>query len=232
MSEWWTYTLSDFLLFSPRTYYRLIELHHRDLWPLQPAFVCAGLALVALAARGGPRAGRAACALAAAAWLWVAWSWLATRYATINWAAEGFAVAFAGEGLLLFAMGVATNRLAFTGARGLRRTLGVAIAAFALLLLPVAGIALGRPTLAAEAFAVTPAPTALATLGLLLLAERTRWELAVVPAAASALDGATLLAMDAPDAWLVPALALSAVLALAFAPHPIRPRPGAAPRRR
>ena len=34
MSEWWTYTLSDFLLFSPRTYYRLFELHHRALWPL------------------------------------------------------------------------------------------------------------------------------------------------------------------------------------------------------
>jgi len=134
MSEWWTYTLSDFLLFSPRTYYRLIELHHRDLWPLQPALACAGLALLALAARGGPRAGRAASALAAAAWLWVAWSWLATRYATINWAAEGLAVAFAVEGLLLFAMGTATNRLAFTGTRGVRRTLGIAVAAVALLL--------------------------------------------------------------------------------------------------
>lgn len=229
MSEWWTYTLSDFLLFSPRTYYRLIELHHRDLWPLQPALVGAGLALVALAARGGPRAGRAASALAAAAWLWVAWSWLATRYATINWAAEGLAVAFAGEGLLLFALGTATNRLAFAGARGLRRTLGVAIAAFALLL-PAAGIALGRPPLAAEAFAITPAPTALATLGLLLLAERTRWELAVIPAAACALDGATLLAMDAPDAWVVPALALAAVLALAFAP-PDRATPSGGTRR-
>ena len=225
MSEWWTYTLSDFLLFSPRTYYRLIELHHRDLWPLQPALVCAGLVLVALAARGGPRAGRAASALAAAAWLWVAWSWLATRYATINWAAESFAVAFAGEGLLLFALGTATQRLAFAGTPGVRRTLGVAIAAFALLLLPVAGVALGRPPLAAEAFAVTPAPTALATLGLLLLAERARWTLAIVPAAACALDGATLLAMDAPDAWLAPALALAAVLALAFAPAgPATPR--------
>jgi hypothetical protein len=124
-------------------------------------------------------------------------------------------------------MGTATGRLAFTGAAGPRRTLGVAIAAFALLL-PAAGIALGRPPLAVEAFAVTPAPTALATLGLLLLAERTRWELTVVPAVACALDGATLLAMDAPDAWLVPALALGAVLALAFAaPGPATPRGGA-----
>ncbi len=35
MSEWWTYTLSDFLLFSARTYYRLFELYNRDVWPAQ-----------------------------------------------------------------------------------------------------------------------------------------------------------------------------------------------------
>jgi hypothetical protein len=28
MSEWWTYSLWDFLLFSPRTYYRLFELYN------------------------------------------------------------------------------------------------------------------------------------------------------------------------------------------------------------
>jgi hypothetical protein len=33
MSEWWSYTLSDFLLFSPRTYYRLFELHNAEWWP-------------------------------------------------------------------------------------------------------------------------------------------------------------------------------------------------------
>jgi hypothetical protein len=27
MSEWWSYSLSDFLLFSPRTYYRLFDLY-------------------------------------------------------------------------------------------------------------------------------------------------------------------------------------------------------------
>ena len=30
MSEWWTYRLSNFLLFSPRTYYRLFELYNSD----------------------------------------------------------------------------------------------------------------------------------------------------------------------------------------------------------
>ena len=33
MSEWWTYHLSDFLLFAPRTYYRLFELYNAAIWP-------------------------------------------------------------------------------------------------------------------------------------------------------------------------------------------------------
>ena len=42
MTEWWTYTLSDFLLFSPQTYLRLIELYQRDVWPLQIPMVALG----------------------------------------------------------------------------------------------------------------------------------------------------------------------------------------------
>ena len=37
MSEWWTYRPSDFLLFAPRTYYRLIELYNVEWWPLHLA---------------------------------------------------------------------------------------------------------------------------------------------------------------------------------------------------
>ena len=33
MSEWWSYSPSDFLLFSARTYYRLFEIHNAALWP-------------------------------------------------------------------------------------------------------------------------------------------------------------------------------------------------------
>jgi hypothetical protein len=39
----------------------------------------------------------------AACWVWVAWAFHAQRYATINWAATGFAVAFVGQALLLLA---------------------------------------------------------------------------------------------------------------------------------
>ena len=34
MSEWWTYRLDDFLLFSPRVYWRMFELANAALFPL------------------------------------------------------------------------------------------------------------------------------------------------------------------------------------------------------
>ena len=41
MSEWWTYRPSDFLMFAPRTYWRLFELHNEAWWPAQPLLVLA-----------------------------------------------------------------------------------------------------------------------------------------------------------------------------------------------
>ena len=58
MSEWWTYSLSDFLLFSPRTYYRLFELYNAAIWPAQMLALALGLAILALLRR--PGRGRAA----------------------------------------------------------------------------------------------------------------------------------------------------------------------------
>ena len=48
MSEWWTYRLSDLLLFSPQTYYRLFELYNAAIWPAQVLAIALGLAVVAL----------------------------------------------------------------------------------------------------------------------------------------------------------------------------------------
>jgi hypothetical protein len=49
MSEWWTYRLTSFLLFSPRTYYRTIELYNMAIWPAQLVGLAIGLAIVRVA---------------------------------------------------------------------------------------------------------------------------------------------------------------------------------------
>ena len=88
MSEWWTYSLSDFLLFSPRIYYRLFELYNAAIWPLQILALALGAAIFGLLLSGVVWRGRAIATILAACWLWVAWGYLLQRYDTINWAAS------------------------------------------------------------------------------------------------------------------------------------------------
>src|SRR5262247_567909 len=106
MSEWWTYRLSNFLLFSPRTYYRLFELYNSEIWPGQVLALLVGLAMLALIRNPGPWQSRVISALLGASWLWVAWAYHYARYASINWAATYLAAAFAIEALLLFVVGL------------------------------------------------------------------------------------------------------------------------------
>ena len=212
MSEWWTYSLSDFLLFSPRTYYRLIELYNVAVWPLQVIAPAAGIAILALWLAGGPWRTRSAAALLAACWTWVAWVYLWERYDTINWAASYFALGFALEALLLIGTGVVCHRLLPARPKSAAAIAGLAIFLFAIVGYPLIGPLLGRPWPHAELFGVMPDPTVAATFGLLSAARRAHWELLVVPALWSAISGATLWAMQSPEAPLLPGVAAVALV--------------------
>lgn len=167
MPEWSTYTLSDFLMFAPRTYWQMVERYNRDFWPLQLPLLAGGLGMLWLTATRHVHAFRLAGLLLAAAWLWVGWAFLWQRYATINWAAAYVAAAFALQGLLMLTAGLVCGQATVppgATARGFGWLL-----ACAGLLYPLVGLALGRPLVQAEFLGMSPEPTALFTLGLLLL---------------------------------------------------------------
>jgi hypothetical protein len=214
-SEWWTYSLRDFLLFSPRTYYRLFELYNKAIWPAQLAALVLGLVILALLRRPGGARGRVITAILAGCWLWVAIAFHAQRYATINTAAISFAWGFGLEAALLIWTGIVRGRLSFERPAGPASRAGLWIFLFALAIEPMLGLALHRGWRQAEIFGVAPDPTAIATLGVLLLANsRGRWLLFVVPAIWCAITGATLLAMKVPVSWIPP---VAAVIAVALA---------------
>ena len=215
MSEWWTYSLSDFLLFSPRTYYRLFELYNTDLWPAHVLALAAGLAILASMARDGGWWRSAASVLLAACWVWVAWAFLLGRYATINWAAAWFAGVFLAQAVLLVRAGTGGG-MAESVPRP-RRAGAITLLVFALVVYPLIGIAVGRPWTQAEVFAMTPDPTALGTLGFALLAPTAgrRWLLLAVPLLWCAVSGATLWTMGASEAPVVPAAGLVALIVAA-----------------
>jgi hypothetical protein len=207
MSEWWTYSLSDFLLFSPRTYHRLFELYNEAVWPAHIAAAALAIALVISVRRND---GRTVAAILAATWLWTAWAFHLDRYATINWAAVYFAAAFALQSLLLLWTGVVRNALDLSSPS---RT-GIALCAFALFIQPALAPLLGRPWAQSEIFGLAPDPTAIATLGILLLARRPHGHLLLIPILWCIFTGLTLWTMEQPDALVSP---IAAALALAVA---------------
>jgi hypothetical protein len=179
MSEWWTYHPSDFLMFSARTWGRLLEAWNRDLWPLQPALVVAGLLLAWVAARRPTRATPWVTGVLALAWAWVGWAFHRERFASINTGAPWFAVAFFVEAVLLLALG---SRAADRSPRTWLRMSGLVMATAAVVLYPLAAPAMGRGWAQAEVAGAAPDPTALLTIGLLLaLPLRLRWALLLIP---------------------------------------------------
>ena len=213
MSEWWTYSLSDFLLFSPRTYYRLFELYNLAIWPMQLVALAGGFAILWAWRRGGAAHGRIIAGVLAAGWLWVAWAYLLGHYDTVNWAARYFALGFALQALLLIWFGVVRNRLRLRWWRDAGSRIGLGVFIFALGIQPLIAPLVGRPWRQAEIFGAAPDPTVVATLGVLLAADRPVWLLLATPALWCAISGATLWAMQSPDAVVPPAAALL-VLAL------------------
>ena len=182
MSEWWTYRLTSFLLFSPRTYHRLFELYNVAIWPAQIVAVALGLALVALLLGRHRRRDRLVAGLLATCWAWSGWAFLYERYAQINWVAPWFALAFALEALLLIAMSVPRDRIAIEEAGHARTRIAASLAALVVVGYPLLAPLAGRAWTTAEVFGVAPDPTALATVFVLIPARaRARRILLIVP---------------------------------------------------
>ncbi|MBD8625423.1 hypothetical protein IFT64_00580 [Oxalobacteraceae sp. CFBP 8753] len=208
MSEWWTYSLSDFLMFSSRSYYRLIESYNTAIWPAHVLALVAGVVVVSAIARPRPSLQRSAALVLAAAWGWLAWAYHLERYAEINTAAPYFAAAFAVQALLLCWLAYRPANEAPAPQRVALGMTGLAIFAYPLL-------ALARDNgewRQAEVFGIAPDPTVVATLGV-LLAWRAPAILWLIPVSWCLVSGATLMELKINHAWLLPALALTAVLA-------------------
>jgi hypothetical protein len=215
MSDWSSYSLEDFLLFSPRVYWRMFELHNRSFWPVHCIAILFGLAVPAFLLRPRAWSDWLIAGGLGLAWASVAWSFLWLRYATINWAIAYVAPAFVLEAVLLVLMKGAADRPLFTISRSLAAGIGLALYLYALMLHPLVPLIDGRSLRSAEVFAIAPDPTAIATLGLLTLASRpAAFLLGIIPAAWCLASFATLHAMGSSLAVIPLGAVGLAVLAL------------------
>jgi len=212
MSEWWTYTLADFLMFSSRTYWRLIALYNEALWPWHLLAILAGGVIVGCLIRPTARSHRLAMVLLAAAWGWVAWAYHLERYADISTAGPYFAGAFALQALLLCGLGF---RGSMAQVRRPEHRAGLAITGLAVFGYPLLVLAGGRPWSQAEAFGIVPDPTVIATLGV-LLAARVHWSAWLIPLAWCVASATTLMELRVAHAWIMPVLGVLAITVCLF----------------
>jgi hypothetical protein len=167
MTEWWTYGLSDFLMFSPQSYWRLVARHNEAGWPAQVLGQAAVLALPLPLLLGQAVAWtrRVALVVLALAWAAVAWFFHARLYSEIFLAAPWVAAACGLQSLLLLFL---APRRWQGEASPVVRAIGLALLASAALY-PLLAPLTGHPIREAEAFGWMPDPTALATLGAMCL---------------------------------------------------------------
>jgi hypothetical protein len=190
MTQWWTYGLSDFLMFSPQAYWRLVARYNEGWWPAQLLAALGPAALWLLLRDARAAAGRAALLLLAFAWAWLGWAFHWQRYSEIFLAASWVAAACGIEAVLLAATAALPVR---KGSR--ERDAAASLLLAAALLYPLLAPLTGHPWNEAEAFAFMPEPSALATLGALLALHGTpvwcRTALAVIPLLSLLLGAAT-----------------------------------------
>jgi hypothetical protein len=213
MPDWWTYRLSDFLLFSPRTYYRMIERYNEELWPAHLLTLALGCVILVMLLRPKPGQQRIIWSTLGLLWIWIGWTFLWRRYATINWAVVYLLPLLGLQALLLLRAAWLGKSADFDITAGTPRKVGLALFAGSLVLHPAVAPLVGRSWRQAEVFGMAPDPTVIATLGLVLQASnRIPWWLMIVPVVWCFVSGLTLWAMEAPEAWLPPAAALLSVL--------------------
>jgi len=211
ISEWGTYSIRDFIPFTPDVYARLIERTNENLWPLQLLALATGVGILLLFHICHPRIAILPLALI---WVWVGYAFLIQDYAGLTSIGFWFGWVFCLEGLFVLGFGMAGwFRRTAVRASMASAWMGLVIVAYGLLIYPALTWILGGSWIRSEVFGIHPDPTAIVTLGILLLTTKgwCLWVLAVIPIFWCITSGLTLMGLEsalAPSPFAVSALAL------------------------
>lgn len=155
------------------------------------------------------RAGRAVALILAAGWLWTGIVFFVLRFATIHFAAPLYGAGFVLAGLLVLWRLVLRDRPVFRVRPGLVGSTGFGLALLALAGYPLLALAGSFGLAGAQAVGVAPGPTALFTLGLLLMREGRAPVLpAILPLVWCLVGGLSAWAIAYPDDAALPVLGL------------------------
>lgn len=198
--------------FDTAAFFANLAQYNEAIWPAQVVAYALGLAAVFLVFLRSRWSSALIAAILAAAWIWTGAVYHLQHFATINFWAPVFGVAFILQGLLLLWTGVAKRHVIFGFEPGLAGWLGLAFLAFALAGCPALAWLLGHGWPQMQGFGTAPCPTAIFTLGMLLLTlGRSPVLLAIIPLLWSLVAGITAWSLRMPLDASLPALGLSAL---------------------
>ncbi|MDX1606751.1 MAG: DUF6064 family protein [Candidatus Competibacterales bacterium] len=187
------------LPFTIEAFFRVFADYNRAIGPMPVLAYLLGLAVVVLAWRPAPWAGRTIGGILAGFWLWMGIVYHGLFFAPINPAAYAFGGLFVVQAALLAWQSVIRDRLWFPPRRDPRAVVGWLAIAYALLLYPLLGQLAGHGYPRAPLFGVAPCPTTIFTLGLLLLADRVPGSLWPIPLLWSLIGGTAAWLLAVPE---------------------------------
>ncbi|NIA71931.1 hypothetical protein HBA54_25355 [Pelagibius litoralis] len=186
------------------------------LWPAQLAFGAAALAALVFAALRQAFAARAIGVILVTAWLCCGLIFHLTYFAGLSFTAPVYGGLFLAQAALLAWSLLVRGKPVFALNRGLPAWVGLLVVGYALVAVPVIALSGAGGLAAARTFGLAPGPTAVFTLGLLLLIQRhCPLHLLVLPVLWCLIAGATAWSLWIPEDLALPFIAL-AVLAVAL----------------
>ena len=175
-----SYHPADFILFSADVYFRLFERYNQEAWPLQVvAIFFAGLLLTIIKKRP-TWSGQGILIILAISWCWVAWGFLHKWFYQVHVAANGYAIGFILQVLLMSWYSLKKKLFTEMSSISWQLKIGTVLLVTVLLLYPFIAVLSGRYWWQFEMFAMAPDPTVLATFAILIL-HRASWVLYVIP---------------------------------------------------
>ncbi|UAW99609.1 hypothetical protein KEM63_06490 [Halopseudomonas nanhaiensis] len=207
MTDWGSYALQDFIPFTADVYVRLLERMSETFWPLHLLTLTLGTVSIALALTGRARL---ACLTHVPHWAFVGVAFFIQRYAELNWAGGYLGYAFIVQALLLSV--IAVTRPGPTATPSLTNPpvlIGVVIAVAGLVGMPLIAPLAGDGWYQAEVFGIHADPTAVTTLGLVLILLRgwVLWVAGIIPVVWTLISALTLQVLDASGFQLLLAVA-------------------------
>lgn len=153
--------------FTESEFFGVIAAYNDAVWPSQPILAVLALAALVLAFRATVVESRAVTTILGLLWVWMGVVYHLSYFTAINPAAWLFGGLFVLQGLGFFYLAVRAGPLRYRPRWDAFGLLGGALVAYALVLYPMLGSALGPPYPAQPTFGL-PCPTTIFTFGLLL----------------------------------------------------------------